>query len=657
VQNSRVLCSWICVPFLICCGLWLSQAQDAPDEPPPLPVSDPICTYFGPGMNQAAQNLVAPSSVRAGGSGRMHPLSALTAQVVAQLPPLPGGSRSDAFELMHQAGSIDSYLFADMQAAGVTPAPLTTDWEFIRRVTLDLTGRIPAPDKVLSFVADASPNKRATLIDQLLNSPEWVDKWTMYFGDLYKNTQFQPSTSLNRFPQGRNAFYQWIHDSIAANKPYNQMATELLTAAGTNSYQDGPTNWLVGGVVTGGPVQDITDQQAANVAETFLGISHMNCLLCHNGRGHLDAINLWGANTTRIQGWQFASFLSHTSTARKATGQKNVYYWSLQDNINRDYSLGSTTGNRPARTPLPTCAPGKVCTVAPVYPFTGDSPRAGENYRAALAREITNDPQFARAAVNYIWAQFFGLGIVDPPNAFDPARLDPNNPPPSPWTLQPADANLLNALARHFIDSGYNLKSLMREITNSQAYQLSSRYNGQWNEAWEPLFARKFVRRLWAEEIHDAIVQSSGLIPSYKIAGFSDQGYNTVSWAMQFPDTVNTPGGSVTAFLDSFLRPNRDDAPRSADGSVLQALNLMNDPFVMSRTAAAGANPNQLLKNNLGQSNAQLVNALFLGVLSRYPTGAEMSAAVTALQTGDRTQSARNLLWSLYNKVDFVFNY
>jgi hypothetical protein len=118
--------------------------------------------------------------------------------------------------------------------------------------------------------------------------------------------------------------------------------------------------------------------------------------------------------------------------------------------------------------------------------------------------------------VNYIWAEFFGRGIVDPPDSFDPARLDPDNPPPDPWTLQPSNAALLNALAQHFIDGGYSLKSLMREIVNSETYQLSSRYDGEWNPDWEPYFARKFVRRLWAEEVHDAVVQTCGILPSYE---------------------------------------------------------------------------------------------------------------------------------------------
>jgi hypothetical protein len=296
--------------------------------------------------------------------------------------------------------------------------------------------------------------------------------------------------------------------------------------------------------------------------------------------------------------------------------------------------------------------------VPPQYIFNGDNPKGGESYRAALARNVTNDFQFARAAVNYIWAQFFGRGMVDPPDTFDPLRLDPSHPPAAPWTLQPTNAALLNALAQHFIDSHYDMRALMREITNSDTYQLSSRYPGQWNAAWEPYFARKFVRRLWAEEVHDALAQSSGNLPSYTITGFTDQGFSKVSYSMQLPDTVNMPAGDIGSnFLDSFLRGNRDDQPRKQDGSILQALNLMNNQFVEARTVPTGGNASPLIAKNLGLGNNDLVNTLYLTILSRYPSSDEATKAQTALATGDRSKAVQDLVWSLYNKVDFIFNY
>jgi len=158
---------------------------------------------------------------------------------------------------------------------------------------------------------------------------------------------------------------------------------------------------------------------------------------------------------------------------------------------------------------------------------------------------------------------------------------------------------------------------------------------------------------LWAEEIHDAIVQSSNIIPTYNNATWGPQ-----SWAMKLPEPMNTPDGAtgaVTTFLDAFLRGNRDDQVRRPDGSISQALDLMNDNFVMGRVKPNGPATSLLVKA-LALPDDQMVNTLFLNVLSRYPTSVEMTAALANLKT-NRTQEAQNLLWSLYNKVDFIFNY
>ena len=325
--------------------LVLSRADETVPEQSKLPVEHPECTAFGAGRDKMVAN-----ALRAGS----HHLSITTGQVIKVMT-AGVANRARGYDQANTLGLIDSYLFADMNAQGVTPAGLTTDWEFIRRVTLDLTGRIPTPARVLAFVNDPSPDKRSALIEELLGSTQWVDKWTMYFGDLYQNTDTRPATSLRRFPSGRNAFYQWIHDSLANGKPYNKMATEIITATGPDSYTQGELNWILNGFITGGPQQDITDSMAANVAEVFLGISHMNCLLCHNGRGHLDQLSVWGAQTTRYQALNFASFLSRTTFQRVNydSTNRNVYYWSVADNVNHDYQLGTTTGNRPARAVAP----------------------------------------------------------------------------------------------------------------------------------------------------------------------------------------------------------------------------------------------------------------------------------------------------------------
>jgi hypothetical protein len=656
MKRSRFLFVLGGTSILAISGMLMVRAADGPAGDTQLTISHPECDYFG------AQREKFTDAALAG--ARKFTLSMRTQQVRAMMAP-PGGSRTYSFQQAHAAGTIDSFIEADFNAQGITPAPATTDWEFIRRVTLDLTGRIPTPDRVLSFVADTNPNKRAALIDELLAKPEWTDKWTMYFGDLYQNITTKASTSLNRFYQGRNVFYKWIHDSLSADKPYNQMATELITGTTDNTYNDGPSNWVLNSYITGGPNQDIFDQGTSFVFDTFLGITHVNCLLCHNGHGHLDTLSLWGSQTTRYQAWQLASYMSHTKLTRTPvdTSNPNIYYWAVQDNVagfTTDYALNTTTGNRPSRVAPTGCKSGQPCYyVPPTYIFSGDTPGKGDNYRASLAKSVTSDFQFARATVNYIWAQFFGQGEVDPPDTFDPMRLDPNNPPPAPWTLQPTNAALLNTLAQHFIDSGYDLKALMREITVSDTYQLASEYPGTWNPAWQPYFARHYVRRLWGEELQDAVSQSSGTFPTYTITNFTDQGFAKPSYAMQFPDVSDLPGVDTNTMLDAFLRGNRDDQARKQDGSILQALNLMNTPYIVNRSHAAGTQASQLVMQNLTKSNTDVVNNVFLAILSRYPTSDEMSKALATFPSSgaNRTTPIQNLVWSLYNKVDFVFNY
>ncbi len=644
-------------------GAMLLRAQTLSDLVPQSPVSDPTCPFFGNDAQgtlaqQAATGQTA-SIRRFGPAPRavssQAQLTALTNQVLAQLPPAPGGGRTGGSIDLSKAGLIDQYIFSALQSAGVQPADPTTDWEFIRRVTLDLTGRIPNPTDVLAFVADATPNKRANLVNKLIGSSTWVDKWTMYYGDLLQNNS--SNSQINRYAPGVLAFYNYIKSSLAANKPYNQIATELITAQGANSYTTGEINYVTGGVVTGGPQQDIWDQQLVNIVGNFLGIAHQNCLLCHNGAGHLTGLSLWGGQQTRLAAWGMAAFLAHTDTYSTAVSSASVTprYWTIIDGAKGytgNYALNTTTGNRPPRQPV-----GTITTVAPAYIFTGEQPKTGENYRAALARMITADPQFARATVNYMWAYFFGVGLVDPPDQFDPARLDPDNPPPasSGYTLQPSNPRLLQALTKAFIANNFDLQWLQKQIVNSQAYQLSSRYDGTWNDSWDNLFARKLVRRLWGEEVHDAITVSSGQLPSYTM-----DTYGTISYAMQFPEPLATPdgaSGNITNFLDSFLRGNRDSQPRSGSGSILQALNLMNDSLILTRLSSTGP-AGSLLASNINLPNTQLVNNLFLAVLSRYPTTQEMATALGNLSnSATRTQEAQNLLWALYNKVDFIFNY
>jgi hypothetical protein len=561
----------------------------------------------------------------------------------------PGGSRTSSADTS-SANLIDGYIFPALKAQGVTPARMTNDYEFVRRIYLDMTGLIPTAAQVTSFVANNSPTKRADLIETLFAAPRWLDKWTMYFGDQFKAASSFPSSGTTLYAGGRDGLNTYIRTALTNNTGYDKMALALIASQGTNNYTQGELNWIITSRVTGGPNQDVWDGEAAAVAETFLGISHMNCLLCHNGRGHLDTISLWAGNFTRYQAWGMSSFYSHIALRNPAldsTVKNGPTYWYADDaGYKTDYALNTTTGNRPARQPV-----GTQTTVPPLYPFSSQGAMSGLNYRQSLAAHVVADRQFARAAVNYMWAYFFGMGIVDPPDQFDPARLDPNNPPPSPWTLQPSNPQLLEALTTDFINSGYDVKHLMRTIANSQAYQLSSDYDpAVWNPNWQPLFARKLVRRLWSEEVADSISLSSNVANKFTF----DNGIVS-AWAMQYPE----PAKETSALLAAFLPGNRDDQPRKQDGAIQQALALMNDSTVMNKLVSTGTGASQSL---LGQAlaitdNTAASNLLWLNILSRYPTSAETASALSFLSTGTRSQKMQELMWTLYNKVDFMFNY
>ncbi len=356
MTKRRFLVASGAAAMLLVGGLVMTRAQDpipaseALDTP--MPVSDANCTFFGPDRERFV------GSSNAGTQARL--TMTVRNQMPASyrdlaMPTAPGGSRTDTQD-HPSSNTIDKYIFPALTAAGVAAAPPTTDWEFVRRSYLDLTGRIPTPPQVTAFINDQSPDKRSKLVDSLVGSNEWLDKWTVWFGDLYQNNS--QNTQFRRFIQGVTAFDTYIRGSLQNKKPYNQLASELITTQGTDSFVQGEVNYLAGGAVTGGPAggQDTFDQQIANTATTFLGLSNLNCLLCHDGRGHLDQINLWGYYTSRKQAWGMSSFMSRTRTAQTATSTQNVFTWSLQDTLKTDYTLGTTTGNRPPRT-----GTGTVC--------------------------------------------------------------------------------------------------------------------------------------------------------------------------------------------------------------------------------------------------------------------------------------------------------
>lgn len=549
---------------------------------------------------------------------------------------------------------IDTDVFGKMTADGIVPTSRSTDAEFLRRVTLDLTGQIPTAAAVQSFVADPASNKRATMIEQLLASDAFNDRWTMWFGDLVQNVQV--ATNVREFYEGRNIYYTWIKQSFHDAKPYDEMVRELIMGAG-DSFAAGTPDYVVRQIQPNGPGQDTLDNLAAHSGDKFLGQSLL-CLSCHGGLGHLELVNQYLVHKTRNDFWGMAAFFSRTTVKRIPNADPNnanAVKYDIADNTTGQYLLNTVSGNKTPRcapTPAGVCPPGPPASVPPVYLFTGETPRPGEPYRQAYARILTADRQFARATVNYLWKEMFGMGLVEPVNSFDLNRLDPNNLPAG-QTVQPVNPQLLEDLTTAFINTGYSVRAILRIMASSNTYQLSSQYtSGTWDEAWTPYFARHYPHRMQAEMLLDAIARATSVPISYTVSGIG-----TVPLAMQLPDTTESRSSAYGRFLDELGRGDRDQTARSSDSSIAQALSLMNDQtIVVSRIhkSNAASTVAKLLAST--SDPGTIADQLYLNTLSRYPTTTERQTAISYLQSGTLQQKTESLQWILINHLEFIFD-
>ncbi len=534
---------------------------------------------------------------------------------------------------------IDTEIFGKMVRDGVIWTSRSSDEEFLRRVTLDLTGEIPDPDTVRGFVADTTANKRDQAIDRLLASDAFVDRWTMWLGDLVENVQ--TATNNNIGSTARNAYSKFLHDSMQQAKPYDQIVREVIAGTGDVTIK-GEANYYFRDRQNNGPIQDTYDNLSASTGSRFLGLP-LQCLSCHSGLGHLEQVNSSLAKKVRYDFWQNAAFFAQAQIDR-VSNASTMNGSAISDNTTGIYRLNTTSGNKTPRQPV-----NGESSVDPAFFLTKETPGSGELRRVAYGRILTAHPQFARATVNYLWKELFGLGIVEPADSFDLSRQDPANLAQGA-ALQPTHPALLSQLGDAFVRNSYDLRATLKLIVTSNAYQLSSRYTpGPWNDSWVPYYARHYPRRLTAEEMLDAVVKATHTTLSITVSGFGP-----VTKAMQLPDT--TEGGNFRAFLNGFGRGNRDDQPRSGDGSIVQALSLMNDRIVTDRVKAATAGSSVASTLQATKDPAAIAEALYVATLGRYPTAPERQAAITYLRSGDLTRKTEDLQFALLNKLEFLFN-
>jgi hypothetical protein len=547
--------------------------------------------------------------------------------------------------LADSSNFIDQFISAKMSADGVRPAARSTDSEFLRRIYLDLTGRIPTPEQAERFLKDTAANKREKLVDELLNSPAYADQFTLFFNNRFKVTRAHESIST----PARDVFYNFVHSMVATDRRYDEFVRDLIMAAGEVDTAPG-AQFFARWMDVSGPIQDSWDDTTDKITTSFLGYK-TECVSCHNGRAHLEKINVHLAKRSRNDFWRMSAFLSR------------MYFVRLSDDpigfrpriILADRDFGSYSGSVPASNPGN--RPARVgAVVTPSYFSSGEQPKSGD-WRMELAWLVTTDRQFSRASANYLWDYFFGHGIVDPPDAWDLDRVDPNRPPPADWPIQNSHPQLLDRLADQF-EQSYRLKPLIRQIVTSDAYQLSSRYEGAWKPAYVKYFARHEARRLSAEQMYDSMVTATNTVQPMALASAPF----IVRYANQLPDTTEPfTDFRVTDFLTQLGRGNWMTIDRSSEATLLGMLYQMNDPQNVYRSLGF-SNANVGVTNRVHDIDAvaandqEAIQKMFLATLSRYATDAEV-AVVLRRKTGPRYQWLGELQRGLLNNLDFAFNY
>jgi hypothetical protein len=551
---------------------------------------------------------------------------------------------------------IDEFIFARIEKDSIPHAALSTDEEFVRRVYLDATGLLPTAQQVRDFVANKDAAKRDKLIDSLIGTEEFTEQFAWFWGDLFR---LGADTGY-----GKNAFQFWIKEWLRLDRPYNEVVFDMLTPS-TKAHNTIPSLGLVGRANDGvcwlpsDPDDfrvtnrlDVLDIISIENGRVFLGIN-TTCISCHDGARHLESINLYLSQRKRIEFHNNAAFFGQMRSL--------TTYMDNDDQIIDDLGPGYRSRNdAPFSTPSANSYPRNANAVEPAFLLTGEKPRPGADLRAEYVRMLTSNIQFARATVNLLWGRLMTVGFVEPYDGFDLARIDPNNPPPKPWTIQPNNPELLEAMARDFQKSNFSIQHVIRTIMKSNAYQLSAKFPAEWKDSYTPYYARKYIRFLTGPEVADAIATATNRPLSFTLQGVP----MTRLKQLTFPgDATGGRGGAAgdkgadfSALLQAFFQGSR--LTQSPDGNrptTFQALMMTGLDLVNSRVLAEKESRVQLLLDS-AKSNDDLIEELFLSALARRPTPAEREVAQQALEK-DRKRGAENIQWSVLNSKEFVLNH
>ncbi len=501
---------------------------------------------------------------------------------------------------------IDEQVFTKLKAMGVPPSDPCDDATFIRRVSIDIAGRLPSLDETNRFLADKDAAKRDRLIDTLLASPEYADYFANKWSSLLRNKRTEARDASSTF-----AFYGWLRDSLRANRPYNEIVRDVLAATGTVD-ENPASGWYR-------QVKE-PQQQLEDAAQLFLGV-RMQCAQCHH-----HPFEKWSQNDY----YSFSAFFSQVG--RKGSAVKET------ETIFHRRGVASAV-NKKTKQP-----------VKPAALITGPMEIAPEDDpRLALADWMSNraNPFFARTLVNRYWKHFFNRGIVEPED-----DMRETNPPSNP--------ELLEALAAKFVESGYDLKGLVRDITRSQTYQLSAVPNN-YNKSDRQNFSRYYAKRLTAEVLYDSLNELTRTPSNFS-------GMPAGTRAISLPDNSFNAG---SYFLTVFGRPDSSSAcecERTQEASLAQALHLLNAKDIQEKLASSSGAAAKLAAD--ARPDEDKLRELYLIAYARQPEAAELALAKTHIDkprnaadgkpmeaVAAKRQGYEDILWAILNTKEFLFNH
>ena len=507
---------------------------------------------------------------------------------------------------------IDEQIDRQLARLNLPASPPASDAEFIRRATVDTIGALPSNDEVRKFLADPAPGKRDALIDALIARPEFADYWT------YKWSDVLMISGVRLRPMALKAYYNWVRGNVAAGMPWDQFVRAIVTATG-DSLENGATNFYA--------LSQSPEEMTENACQAFLGLS-IGCAKCHN-----HPLEKW----TNDQYYAMANMFARVKAkgwggeARQGDGQRTLYVSDSGDLIQ------PRTGKPQPPTPLD----GR--------PLALDDPA---DRRASLAQWLTapENPYFARSITNRIWANFFGVGLVE---KVDDVRV--SNPA--------SNEALLQAAADYLVHQKFDLRALMKAILQSNAYQRSSRPLAG-NHLEHRFYSRYYPRRMMAEVLHDAIVQVTQVptkFDSLLLPGGDRQKtdfYPLGTRAVQLYDSA-----VENYFLQAFGRNPRRivcECERSDEPTIVQVMHLSNGTTLNDKLKSPGNRLDTLVNlRRQGMSDAALVDEVYLAALARYPTGAERDHLVALLPPPagkEEREVVEDVFWGLMSSREFLFN-